>query len=185
VDIVTSGLVISNSEVGCGSVKIEPMIYRLVCTNGLILPAQGLKKFHIGRANGDSDAVSEYLTDETRKLDDKAFWAKVNDIARAMLEQGPFDKIVERFRITQDRQLVAEPSRIVELAQEIHKTNDEEAQLILRRLCEGGDFSQFGLANAFTRTAQDAKDYDRAIELERIGGDIIELDSAAYLASLN
>lgn len=32
-DIVQAGLVISNSEVGLGSLKVEPLIYRLICKN--------------------------------------------------------------------------------------------------------------------------------------------------------
>lgn len=34
--IVQSGIVVSNSEVGLGVLKIEPLVFRLVCTNGLI-----------------------------------------------------------------------------------------------------------------------------------------------------
>lgn len=36
------------------------------------------------------------------------------------------------------------------------------------------DFSQFGLVNAVTRSSQDVEDYNRATELERIGGTILE-----------
>jgi len=36
-DTVQYGLVISSSDVGGGSVKVEPFLNRLVCTNGLIL----------------------------------------------------------------------------------------------------------------------------------------------------
>lgn len=181
-DFVHAGIVISNSEVGCGSVKIEPMIYRVRCTNGLVMPDMSMKKFHIGgRSGGSDDSINEYLSDETRKLDDKAFWAKVNDVASAMLEQGSFEKIAARFAATQDRKLIAEPTRIVELAQEKHDLAESEAQLVLRHLCEGGDFTQFGLVNAVTRSAQDVADYDRAVELERLGGEIMELTNAAYL----
>lgn len=35
-DIVQAGISISNSEVGCGSVMVSPLIYRLVCSNGMI-----------------------------------------------------------------------------------------------------------------------------------------------------
>lgn len=35
-DVVQAGLVISNSEVGAGAVCVEPLVYRLVCLNGLI-----------------------------------------------------------------------------------------------------------------------------------------------------
>ena len=36
-DIVQSGLIISNSEVGLGSVNIQPLVYRLVCSNGMVI----------------------------------------------------------------------------------------------------------------------------------------------------
>ena len=35
-DTVQAGVVISNSEVGLGSVNIQPLIYRLVCSNGKV-----------------------------------------------------------------------------------------------------------------------------------------------------
>lgn len=35
-DIVQAGILISNSEVGMGSVSVKPLIYRLVCTNGMV-----------------------------------------------------------------------------------------------------------------------------------------------------
>jgi hypothetical protein len=38
--------------------------------------------------------------------------------------------------------------------------------------------SQWGLVNAITRTSQDVTDYDRATELERLGG--VVLDMAQY-----
>ena len=34
-DIVQAGVMISNSEVGLGAVSIQPLIYRLVCLNGM------------------------------------------------------------------------------------------------------------------------------------------------------
>ncbi len=33
-DVVQAGICISNSEVGLGSLKVEPLVYRLVCLNG-------------------------------------------------------------------------------------------------------------------------------------------------------
>ena len=36
-DIVQSGVIISNSEVGLGSVNIQPLVYRLVCSNGMVV----------------------------------------------------------------------------------------------------------------------------------------------------
>lgn len=36
-DIVQAGVIISNSETGMGAVNIQPLVYRLVCSNGMIV----------------------------------------------------------------------------------------------------------------------------------------------------
>jgi hypothetical protein len=43
-----------------------------------------------------------------------------------------------------------------------------------------GDLSLFGLINAVTRTASDVESYDRSVELQRIGGKIIELPKSVW-----
>ena len=48
-DIVRAGVVISNSEVGLGAVSVRPLVYRLVCTNGMIVNDFGERKAHVGR----------------------------------------------------------------------------------------------------------------------------------------
>lgn len=52
---------------------------------------------------------------------------------------------------------------------------------ILRHFIMGNDFSHFGLVNAVTRSSQDVADYNRATELERIGGTLLDegVDRAA------
>ena len=52
---------------------------------------------------------------------------------------------------------------------------EEEGGGILRHFADGGDLSQYGLLNAVTRFSQDVESYDRATELERIGGQVLEL----------
>ena len=47
-DIVQAGVLISNSEVGMGSVTVSPLIYRLVCSNGMIAEDGKLRKYHVG-----------------------------------------------------------------------------------------------------------------------------------------
>ena len=46
-DIVNFGIIISNSEVGAGSLRIQPMSERLVCLNGMISNVS-MKKYHVG-----------------------------------------------------------------------------------------------------------------------------------------
>ena len=55
-----------------------------------------------------------------------------------------------------------------------------EQTSILRKLIEGGDTSQYGLLNAVTAYSQDVADYDRASELEELGGKIVDLTEAEW-----
>ena len=48
-DIVQAGVMISNSEVGLGAVSIQPLVYRLVCTNGMVVNDMGERRHHVGR----------------------------------------------------------------------------------------------------------------------------------------
>ena len=51
---------------------------------------------------------------------------------------------------------------------------------MLKHLIQGGDLSAWGLGNAVTRAAQDVASYDRATEMESIGGKVIELSPAEW-----
>lgn len=50
-----------------------------------------------------------------------------------------------------------------------------EQQYVLSHLLEDGDMTLYGLANAVTRYAQDVDSYDRAIQLESAGYDLITM----------
>ena len=57
----------------------------------------------------------------------------------------------------------------------------------LAQLAKGGDLTRWGLSNAITRIASDAVNYDRAVELEKVGGAIALLDETNWtqIASAN
>jgi hypothetical protein len=178
---VQAGVIIGNSEVGVGSVFVDPMMYDLVCTNGLILE-RTLKRHHVGRRNegellGDENSF-ELFSDETRKLDDKAFWAKVSDVVMASLDEIKFNQNINRLRETQGQMLAVKPAdmkEVVEVTAGRFNFSDTEKDSLLAHFAAGGDFSKYGLINAITRTAEDVDSYDRAVELERLGGQVIEL----------
>ena len=43
-DVAQAGIVITNSEVGHGTLSVQPLVYRLVCRNGLIASDRALRK---------------------------------------------------------------------------------------------------------------------------------------------
>lgn len=184
-DPVQAGVVITNSEVGLGMIKIEPMLYRLRCLNGMISADASLRKYHVGRAaGGDVIDVAEFFRDETRQADDRAFFLKVIDVVKAVFNDDRlFNRLVNRMRETTEHRITADPVKVVELTAKRYGFNDTEQSNVLRKLIEGADLSQYGLLNAITAASQD-KDlsYDRATELEHIGGEIIELSQTDWKA---
>jgi len=173
-DVVQAGIVVSNSEVGCGSVKVEPLIYRLVCSNGMIVPDYSLKKYHVGRGYGGED-VQEFYRDETRMADDKAFWMKVRDVVAGSLSQEIFTRIVNGMREAAGREITADPLKVVEMTRTRFGLTDNEKGQVLRHLITSGDLTVYGLSGAITRTSHDIPDYERATELERLGSEVITL----------
>jgi hypothetical protein len=76
---------------------------------------------------------------------------------------------------------VADPVKAVEVLAQNHSLLQTEATSVLRHLIEGADLSLWGLQNAVTRMAQDAElTYDRASELEQLGGKLIDLPATSW-----
>lgn len=173
-DIVQAGFVVSNSEIGLGALKVEPLVYRLVCKNGMISKDYAHKKYHTGRNVEDTDNAYELYSDETLKADDKAYFMKVQDIISAAVDETKFMLTVDKMRQAKSIKTGDNPVETVEVLGDKYLLNKNERASVLRHFIMDGNFSQFGLVNAVTRTSQDVEDYNRATELERIGGTILE-----------
>lgn len=178
-DIVEAGIMVTNSEVGAGAVNIQPFCNRLVCTNGMVIPDSKYRAHHVGaRITGDE---MHMLSNEAIKADDHAILLKVRDVTHSVLSQETFNVYVERMRASTENRLQANPAKGIEvLAKKVGGLTGDEQSGILRHLIEGGDLSQWGLANAVTRFAHDPEDYDRATELETIGGQVMSLGAADW-----
>lgn len=178
-DVVQAGIVVSNSEVGQGALRIEALDFRLVCTNGMIRES-AVRKAHLGRSGARGmDAIEdsrEFFRDETRRADDKAFFLKVQDAASAMFDPERFNRRLLQYQESASVK-IDDPVKVVEVVSRKLALNDGEKGSVLKHLIEGGDLSVWGLSNAVTRTAEDADQYDRATEIERLGGLVIEQPS--------
>lgn len=179
-DIVQAGIIISNSEVGMGSVNVSPLVYRLVCSNGMIAQDGAVRKYHVGRANEGGEDFSIYRS-ETIEADDKAFLMKLEDSVKAAVDQTRFAAIVDKMREATEATMEAKVvPQVVELASKEYGITEAEGKGILGHLIAGGDLSLYGLANAVTRQAQDVESYDRSTELEATGYKIITMAPALW-----
>ena len=181
-DVVQAGVVISNSEVGAGALSVLPLLFRLVCTNGMIREdANQMRKYHTGKRNEGDMGSWEVFSDETRKQSDKSLFMQANDLVNQFLTREYVDRLLIPLREAAD--MMIENMNLPEVVERTAKTftlTEDEGSGIMRFLATGGDMSKWGLANAITRMAQDVPDYDRATELERIGGQLIDLPAKQW-----
>lgn len=187
-DAVQAGIVISNSEVGQGAVKIQPLVYRLVCANGMVIEDSKYSARHVGGRIDSGEDVYELLSNEAIQADDRAIMLKVRDVVRASFDEARFATRLEAMRASTEDKITGNPADTVKLLAKRFSFNETEQGGILRHLIEGGDVSRWGVLNAVTRTAQDIENYDRATELETIGGNILafprkDWDSIAMAAA--
>lgn len=172
-DVVTAGVRITNSEVGAGALKVEPLIYRLVCTNGMVV-AKPIRKFHVGRAEDDAETLT-VLSDETLKKTDEAFFAQMGDVVRAAVSESQFLAVVDQLKEAMTGQKIEKPIAAMEVLQDRYSLSDGEKESVFSHLISGGDLTAFGTLNAVTRAAQDVASYDRSMELEQVGGAILDI----------
>ncbi|MBR5089549.1 MAG: DUF932 domain-containing protein [Ruminiclostridium sp.] len=184
-DVVQAGIVISNSEVGMGSVSVSPLIYRMVCSNGMIAQDGNVRKYHIGRVN-EADYDMGIFRDDTIAADDAAFMMKVRDAVYAAVEQAIFEQIVSKMREATEAKIDngAMVPKVIELTSKDYSITQSESEGVLGHLIEGGDLTLYGVSNAITRYAQDVKSYDRSTELEAIGFKVLTMPKKRWFQNL-
>jgi hypothetical protein len=169
-------VVISNSDVGAGTLRVEPSVFTTSCTNLMVLIAAMMRKYHIGRAWEANEDLSVYR-DQTREADDRAFFMKVKDVVVSAFAEAPFRAAVASLRDAGTKEIKAanDLPKVVELATRKLALPEAASGGILSLLAKNGDLTQLGLANAVTQFANDYPDYEGATEFERAGGKILAL----------
>ena len=175
-DEIMWGATISNSEVGSGSLAVSTMTLSAWCSNLMIIGKE-FNKYHVGRAIGDT---GEYYKDETREADDKATFLKLRDTVDHALTEVSMQETLDKYSLAAQNPIKGDPVKVVKKLATKLRTSEEEQGSILRHLIEAGGLNQWALANAVTRTAEDACSYDRATELESAGMAVVELSPAAW-----
>lgn len=125
-DIVQAGVMISNSEVGLGAVSIQPLVYRLVCTNGMVVNDMGERRHHVGRqAKAVEDSFTLY-SDETMEAEDKAFLLKLRDTTMAAIDEARFTQVVGRLQESMAVPITGKVQDVVQLTSQSYGINADE-----------------------------------------------------------
>ena len=174
---IVAAIVISNSEVGAGTLRVEPSVFTTWCTNLAVMKAAAMRKYHVGRSF-EADSNLEVFRDETRQADDRAFFLKVGDITTAAFDPKVFEAAVSEIRTAAGRPIISEDlPKVVEAAVKVLALPPASSSSILNYLARGGDLSQWGLASAITATANGLQDYESATDFEHAGGELIGMVS--------
>jgi hypothetical protein len=174
--VVQAGFVLCNSETGLGSLSIQQVVYKLMCTNLWILE-EGYRLRHLGRTL-ESDEDGRLYRSDTRQAEAKVKLLKIRDHVANALDETRFKALVGRMQETTAVKLEGSVEKIMEVTARKFGLNTTEKDETLKNLIEGGDLSLWGLSNAVTATAQTAANYDRATELEAAGGRFFALPKA-------
>ena len=166
-DVVQSGVTITNSEIGSGSLIIQPFIYRLVCTNGMVAPRY-LNRFyskHVGKIIIDPSQDDQYIT-IIEKMQKQIDLVNDNEVWKES-----FQKLKDSTKQT------INSHQIVELAKKQGVTESERAQIFERLNHYVGDTfttTKYDLANAITNLGNDEEKSDqRSRFFQELGGLIV------------
>lgn len=171
--VVQAGFILTNSETGLGALKVETVVMKLQCTN-LWITETSYRKRHLGKVLEADDEGMVYKSD-TRLADAHARLLKLRDHVSDALDEQRFLALVAKMQETAEIPLGTHLDKTVEATARKFGLSQSEKDSVVRNLIEGADLSLWGLSNAITQTAQLVNSYDRATDLEAIGGKFFTL----------
>lgn len=172
-DIIQSGLILKNSEVGASRFAVLPFVLRLRCMNGLTFGEEGYSKVHLGQRREQGEILNIWSS-ETLELENRAVWSAVRDVIRNTFDPASFEAIVQRLRNTSEVPIRAPVQAIDNVVEHLGLTEARKDE-ILNHFLADKDFSQYGLVQAITRTARDIKDPDEQVDLETKASSILAM----------
>lgn len=178
-DVVSYGIIISTSDVGAGSTRIEEFFMRLSCMNGMVAHSK-LRERHVGKklTGGDEDEF-ETLSQETLQADNEVFFMKVRDKLESSIKPENFRAQIEKMKEAASVPITNfDAIEVVKRASVFLGINSkairENVVASLANGNEGAGYTKWGLVNSFTAAAKmDGIGYDDRVELERAGGRLL------------
>lgn len=146
-----AGIMIGNSEVGMGSISIEPFVFRKACTNDLVVSAEkAFRHAHI-------HFTPRELTYRMAEAIGDGFMVAA--------------KVLDAFLKTKEEP-IPDPLAVIRKIAEERKMSQKLADEVVARYATEPEPNRYGLINAFTAAAQTLAPLAR-IEMERFAGGLL------------
>lgn len=166
-DIIKRGFNCSNSELGQGSIRISPMIWRQWCTNGAV------------REVASQSSLMRHFGDP--KLLEKKIGALIYNMDTFHVE------MINRLKKSKEERITKmEVEKFIRETAKTYTLNDDQANLIVSAWKKEEGDTKFHVANAFTRAAHESIAFDghTGYELEVIGNKIIDSDLSEMIRNI-
>jgi hypothetical protein len=178
---IIAGGVISNSEVGQGSLRVEQLRFFVRCLNGWV-DATVTRRNHVGRSTAiEGVEAAEFLKDSTRRLQDAALFSALKDTVTGMFQLASLEGWVDRARAAKaDAVPAILAPAVVQVVSNRLALPDVQRKGVLESLIQDGDLSRWGVSNAITALSQKVEDYDTASDLEAEGGKVVAMPKSDW-----
>jgi hypothetical protein len=172
-EVVQQGISIANSEVGAGKVKVQPFAVVLSCRNGMV-STRDYGQVHLG---GELDPG--LLSQESVQARARAVWSEVRDFVSAALDPDHLLSFVRRVDQAAEEELHVPARQAVGNVVRHFGMGGQDGQRVLDRYLRGASQAgetQWGLVQALTYEAHQSASWERQVELEEAGGQLLELE---------
>jgi len=156
-DLIMGGIFITNSETGHKALRVEPRMFRVKCSNGMIVEELVTREIHIGNEDEISDEIV-YLS-----------------LRRSIRELfSRFGEIVLLLRESTEAK-IRNPQKVIQNVVDQYKLSEAQKANILMAFGAEPEYDQYGIANAVTLAAQKEETWEKSVELEKLGGKLVAL----------
>jgi len=185
-DKMANGLLISNSEVGMGSVNVQQLIYTLACLNGMQTENKS-RSTHVTSSRG-TDTWS-ILTNEAKQADNQALSLKLRDVVTNFADRSTFDRVIEQMKMAHNDKVNAPLPQAVDTLCGILKLPKADNSKVLDGLMSTlqqsgynhGTPSRATFVNAITAVGnQDSTLEDNREDWSRLGGKVLNLSPSQW-----
>jgi len=140
-----------------------------------VLPHRGVKRRHIGAAI-ESDGQVTYAED-TIEANLKAIKLQIRDSMTDVMNGFKDGSLIQELHNSDNSTQIKEPYKAIEATAKLFSLTEPETEKAKISFGQLRNYSKWGMMNAVTAVANTHDSYDRASELEVIGGKIISMPS--------
>ncbi len=170
-DTVGGGFTVTNSEVGQGAFSVLPRLDILICQNGMLRNALGMKKTHLG-AKLD-DGVIDYSVN-TKQKNIELIMSQMNDFVQQISSQEYLEDWVDELNGKVGREL-NNPIETTRIVSGMVGMSEQETDDILNYFSKSADMTSNGVLQAITFLAHEVESPDRAFDMERKAVEVLDL----------